>query len=230
MAQVISFEETAVARLRERLGAAEEANQDLIAFARGQSDAVLSINSAVLAAIEAPSIHSLFDVITRQWPQILGIDCVALALVVGDRGFRADCDSLERVEAAFVEKMLKDLPQVEVRSVDTGHPLFGTMASEGVRAEALIRIDGPPPFPRGLLVLGQRGELAADSSHGSSLLLFLGRVVAATMLVVVAVSTRPQFALTLWTMLALAGVALKRGWTLFPRALISQPKQRKAFE
>lgn len=39
-----------------------------------------------------------------------------------------------------------------------------------------------------------------------------GRVVAATMLVVVAVSTRPQFALTLWTMLALAGVpwALRR--------------------
>jgi uncharacterized protein YigA (DUF484 family) len=53
MATVIPFEERAVARLRERLGAAEEANQDLIAFARGHSGATASIHEAVLAAIEA---------------------------------------------------------------------------------------------------------------------------------------------------------------------------------
>jgi uncharacterized protein YigA (DUF484 family) len=51
MATVIPFEERAVARLRDRLGAAEEANQDLIAFARGHSGAVASIHQAVLAAI-----------------------------------------------------------------------------------------------------------------------------------------------------------------------------------
>jgi len=49
-----------------------------------------------------------------------------------------------------------------------------------VRAEALIRIDGPPPYPQGLLALGQATELAEDSSQGSALLMFLGRVVAAT--------------------------------------------------
>ena len=53
MATVIPFEERAVARLRDRLGAAEEANQDLIAFARGHSGAVASIHQAVLAAIGA---------------------------------------------------------------------------------------------------------------------------------------------------------------------------------
>ena len=44
MATVIPFEERAVAHLRERLGAVEEANQDLIAFARGHSGAVTSIH------------------------------------------------------------------------------------------------------------------------------------------------------------------------------------------
>ena len=57
MATVIHFEERAVAQLRERLGAAEEANQDLIAFARGHSGAVASIHAAVLAAIEADGIE-----------------------------------------------------------------------------------------------------------------------------------------------------------------------------
>lgn len=180
MGQVVQFEEQAVARLRERLGAVEEANKDLIAFARGHSDAVASINAAVLEAIEAPSIDVLFKVITRRWPDILGIDFVAVGLIVAERGFRADPDSIERVEPAFVARMLCGVHAVEVRSVASGHPLFGGSASALVRAEALIRIDGPPPYPRGLLAIGQREELAADSSHGSALLLFLGQVVAAT--------------------------------------------------
>ena len=114
MGQVIQFENQAVARLRERLGAAEQANEALIAFARGHSDAVASINAAVLEAIEAPSIEGLFDVITRRWPDILGIDFVAVGLVVGGRGFRADPDAIERVEPEFVERMVGKARPVEV--------------------------------------------------------------------------------------------------------------------
>jgi uncharacterized protein YigA (DUF484 family) len=180
MGQVISFEDQAVARLRERLGAAEEANEDLVAFARGHSDAVASINCAVLEAIEAPSVEGLLDVITGRWPQILGIDYVAVALTVGNRGFRANWNGIERVEPVFVERVLAGLPRVDVRGVGFGHPLFGTAASREIRAQALIRIDGPDPYPSGLIALGQRTELESHSSHGSQLLLFLGRVVAAT--------------------------------------------------
>lgn len=180
MGQVIQFEEQALARLRERLGEAEEANEDLIAFARGHSGAVASINAAVLAAIEAPSIDSLLEIVSRRWPAILGIDHVALALVVGESGFRADANSIERVESAFVHRLMAELASVEVRSVAFGHPLFGFPAAREIRAEALIRIDGPPPYPTGLIALGQKAELSIGSSHGSGLLLFLGQVVAAT--------------------------------------------------
>lgn len=179
MGQLIQFEDRAVARLRERLGEAEEANEDLIAFARGHSGAVASIHAAVLAAIEAPSVDGLLDSVTRQWPDILGIDAVAIAIVVGGQAFRADCGTIERVEAAFVERMLANVPAVDVRSVGSGHPLFGSPASARIRAEALIRIDSAAPFPRGLLVLGQEAELALDSSHGSELLRFLGKAVGA---------------------------------------------------
>jgi uncharacterized protein YigA (DUF484 family) len=180
MGQVIHFEEQAVARLRQRLGAAEEANEDLVAFARGHSGAVASINWAVLEAIEAPSVEGVLDVITGRWPLTLGIDFVAVALIVGDRGFRANWNGIERVEPAFVERILAGLPQVDVRSVEAGHPLFGIAASREIRAQALIRIDEPEPFPSGLIALGQRAALESHSSHGSQLLLFLGRVVAAT--------------------------------------------------
>lgn len=180
MGQVIQFEDRAVARLRQRLGAAEEANEDLVAFARGHSDAVASINWAVLEAIESPSVEGVLDVITGRWPLILGIDFVAVALRIGDRGFRANWNGIERVEPAFVDRALAGLPGVDIRSVTSGHPLFGIPASREIRAQALIRIESAEPFPSGLIALGQRAELESHSSHGSQLLLFLGRVVAAT--------------------------------------------------
>jgi uncharacterized protein YigA (DUF484 family) len=178
MGRVIQFEEAGVAHLRDRLGAAEEANQDLIAFARGHSGAVASIHAAVLAAMEADSVEALFHVVTQEWPLILGIDGVALALIVGDRGFRADANGVRKVEPKLLQHAINQVDLVEMRAVDRGHPLFGP-ACELIRAEALIRVDCEAPLPQGLLVLGQRTSQAIDARHGSELLLFLGNSLAA---------------------------------------------------
>ena len=178
MGRVIQFEEHAVARLRARLGAAEEANQDLLAFARGHSGAVASIHESVIAAMEAESIERLFHTVTQEWPLILGIDAVSLALVVGDEGFRADGNGVQKVEPAILQRTFAGLGPVEMRGVERGHPLFGP-ACDLIRAEALIRIDCDPPLPSGLLALGQRTSQSIDNRHGSELLLFLGRSLAA---------------------------------------------------
>ena len=178
MGSVIPFEERAVASLRARLGAAEEANQDLIAFARGHSGAVASIHASVLAAIEADNIERLLHVVTQDWPLILGIDSVALSLIVGDQGFRADGDGVQLVDPKILRRAIGQVEGVEMRSVERGHPLFGP-ASDLIRAEALIRIDCEPPLPVGLLALGQRETLSLDARHGSELLMFLGSSLAA---------------------------------------------------
>ena len=177
MATVIPFEERAVAHLRQRLGAVEEANQDLIAFARGHSGAVASIHAAVLAAVETDSIDALLHVVTQEWPLILGIDAVALSLIVGDNGFRADGSGIQRVDPAILRRAIDGVDGVDMRKVERGHPLFGP-ACDLIRAEALIRIDCEPPLPAGLLALGQRAELNLDARHGSELLMFLGRTLA----------------------------------------------------
>ena len=178
MATVIPFEERAVAHLRQRLGAVEEANQDLIAFARGHSGAVASIHAAVLAGMQADNIDTLLHVVTQEWPLILGIDAVALSLIVAEKGFRADGNGVQTVDPKILRRVIEQVDGVEMRTVDRGHPLFGP-ACDLIRAEALIRIDSEPPFPSGILALGQRGSLSLDARHGSELLLFLGRSVAA---------------------------------------------------
>lgn len=191
MAQVIPFEERAVASLRARLGAVEEANQDLIAFARGHSGAVTAIHAAVLAALEADGIERLLHVVTQDWPLILGIDAVALSLIVGDKGFRADGYGVQIVDPQILMRAIDQVDAVEMRTVERGHPLFGP-ACDLIRAEALIRIDCEaepridrpgdgckPRLPSGLLVIGQRAGLSLDARHGSELLMFLGRSLAA---------------------------------------------------
>src|SRR4030095_12514987 len=175
MATVIPFEERAVAQLRQRLGAAEEANQDLIAFARGHSGAVASIHAAVLAGMQADGIDALLHVVTQEWPLILGIDAVALSLVVGEKGFRADGNGVQTVDPKILHRVIEQIEGVEMRTVDRGHPLFGP-ACDLIRAEALIRIDSEPPLPSGLLALGQREAQGFETRHGSELLVFLGRV------------------------------------------------------
>ncbi|GAA4716234.1 DUF484 domain-containing protein [Sphingomonas lutea] len=177
MGQVIQFEERALASLQARLGAAQEANEDLIAFARGHSGAVSSIHAAVLAAIDADGMERLFHVVAQEWPLILGIDAVALSLVVGEQGFRADGSGVQPVDPKILLRAIRQVNGVEMRSVARGHPLFGP-ASGLIRAEALVRIDCEPPLPCGLLVLGQRDSLSLDARHGSELLMFLGHSLA----------------------------------------------------
>jgi len=178
MGRVIQFEERAVATLRERLGEAESARADLAAFARGHSGAVATIHLAVIAALEADDFDALAAVVTNEWPVMLGLDCVALALLIGDQGFRIDADGVSRCEPALIARAAGQVGDIALRSVERGHPLFG-QAARGVRAEALVALDGEAPFPRGLLLLGQCGAVAEGSDQGSQLLQFLGAALGA---------------------------------------------------
>lgn len=178
MGRVISFEERAVARLRDKLGAAETARADLLAFARGHSGAVASIHRAVLGALEATSLDEMIAIITGDWPEILGLDSVVLVMVVGDHAFHADRFGVQLIARPIVNRAMQSLGAVEMRNVERGHPLFGDAAEE-IRSEALIRIDSPAPLPYGLLALGQHGEQSLETPHGADLLLFLGASLAA---------------------------------------------------
>jgi uncharacterized protein len=171
MGQLLSFEDHAVARLRERVAAAEEAREDLLAFARGQSGAVAAIHQAVLAAMEATDFDHLLHVVVQEWPLILGLDAVALGLVVNSQGFRVDSSGVQHCEAALLRQWLGGGEPVQLRTVERGHPLFGP-ACELIGAEALVRL--PDALPEALLLLGQRGAEPLDGRHGSELLLFLG--------------------------------------------------------
>ena len=175
MGKLIDFERGAVASLRRRVAEVEEVNQDLIAFARGHSGAVSAIHEAVLAAVDAEGLDHLIHIVTQHWPDLLGLDAVAVALYVGDKGMRADASGLQFVDPRLIARSIEGIDGVLLRGVERGHPLFGP-ASDLIRAEALIRLEGAPPLPSGMLALGQRRPQGFETRAGSELLVFLGRV------------------------------------------------------
>ena len=71
----------------------------------------------------------------------------------------------------------KDRDDVTGYTVDVA--IAGFVPRHHEPSEALIRIDCDPPLPSGLLALGQRADLSLDARHGSELLMFLGRSLAA---------------------------------------------------
>ena len=163
MGKVISFEERAVATLRDRLGAAESANEDLIAFARGHSGATAAIHAAVLALMDADSLDALFRVVAKDWPRLLGLDHAVLA----PSRMRPAC-----------EQVIERLDPVTMRTIQCGHPLFGSAARD-IRSEALILLNAEAPLPHGILLLGQKDAACLDNRHGAQLLGFLGDALSA---------------------------------------------------
>ncbi len=178
MGTVIGFEDRAVARLRDRLGAAESARADLAAFARDHSGTVATIHEAALAAMGAADLHHLVRIVTHDWPEILGVDLVAFGLVVGDRAFRADGAGITEFSRAIIDRMIGNAGEVAMRATDAGHPLFGAEGA-AIRSEVLLRVDGDPAMPYGLLAIGQREPLEFDAAHGGELLLFLAATLGA---------------------------------------------------
>jgi uncharacterized protein len=173
MAKVISFEERAVASLRDRLGAAQSANEDLIAFARGHSGATAAIHSAVLSLMDASSMDAMLATVCKRWPRLLGLDHAVLALVVEGRGFRIHAKGTEEIEPRLIDRAIAGVEPVTMRGVERGHVLFGAEAGD-IHTEVVLILTAESPLPYGLLLLGQKGTASLDNRHGAQLLGFLG--------------------------------------------------------
>lgn len=175
MSRVVDFEPHALARLRTRVAELDEANADLLAYARGHVGAAAQIHIAALAAMEADGFEHLIHVVTQDWVDILGLDAVALALATETEAVRAGPHGLQMIDPALLKPLIAG-PPVLLRAVNRGAPVFGP-AAELIRSEALVRLSPHGEVPAGVLALGARKPHNFDGLHGSELLGFLGATV-----------------------------------------------------
>lgn len=128
--------------------------------------------------MQARNVGEMLDVVTAQWPAILAVDHVALALIVDGEAYLATHETTARIELRLAKRVMRGLPMVQFREVERGHSLFGRNSGT-VSAEALIAVECGPGLPNGLLLLGQEKPCPIDDRHGAQLLRFLGEALAA---------------------------------------------------
>jgi hypothetical protein len=175
MSRVADFETYAIARLRRQVAQLDEANADLLAYARGHVGAAAQIHAAALAAMEAQDFEHLIHVVTEDWTDILGVDAVALALATDTEAVRAGPHGLQMIDPALLRPLIAG-PPVTLRAVDRGAAVFGPAASL-IRSEALVRLEPFIEVPAGVLALGARKRHNFEGGHGGELLGFLGATV-----------------------------------------------------
>lgn len=156
------------------------ARADLIAFARGHSEAVATIHQAVLHALGSDSFEAMLTMVVRDWPALLDVDLVVVAVVIGGAGYRIDRSGVTLLAPGIIGRMNATAITTS-RAVERGHALFGPDAAS-VRAEAAVPILADAPgLPHGLLMLGHCTPVEPGSAHGAQLLEFLGQFLAAMM-------------------------------------------------
>ena len=113
--------------------------------------------------------------IAHEWPEVLGIDRAAVALVIGDEAFRTDVDGTFALDPAWVDRAHGQADPVALRTGDHGDALFGSAAAQ-MKSEAIVRIGEPDDTrPYGVLLLGERRRRELPTGEGTSLMAFLGR-------------------------------------------------------
>ncbi|MBB3764016.1 uncharacterized protein YigA (DUF484 family) [Sphingomicrobium lutaoense] len=165
-----------MAKLRHRLGEAEEARANLAAFAAGHHAATAAIHAAVVEAASRVDLAELAETVTQRWPAILGVDACAFALIISGEGFRFDRKGVFSVEPQWI-RSAGEGDEIQLSSERRGDPLFGE-ASGQLRSQAVIRISGPASV-EGVLLLGQSSDDPVGSPEGNELLCFLGRALGA---------------------------------------------------
>lgn len=175
-AKIIDFHAQALGRLRARVAALDEANADLLAYARGHTGAVAQIHAAALAALDADGLDHLIHVVTQDWVDILAVDAVGLALATSGQAIRASAQGLQFLDPASLGDWFERGPVVTLRGVERGSAVFGP-AAELIRSEALVRLTPKAPLPAGVLALGARRAHNFEGNNGGELLAFLGSVV-----------------------------------------------------
>ena len=95
------------------------------------------------------------------------------------RAFGQTARESSSVDPAILGRAIGQVDGVEMRTVERGHPLFGP-ACDLIRAEALVRIECEPPLAGAACSRSASAQaLSLDARHGSELLMFLGRSLAA---------------------------------------------------
>ena len=177
-ATVADFQQAMVERLRAEKKKVLELQRELIENARNNMSNQSRIHSAILVLLECETFPEFVDVITQDFPVLLGVDVCSLVLETGHAQIpMMDNPGLRRVPFGTVKQELGDEGYgLLLDNMRGSENIFGPVAGL-VRSEALLRLDITPNQTKGILAFGSRDPNMFHEDQGIDQISILAQVI-----------------------------------------------------
>lgn len=161
---------------------------DLVATSQGNLSLQQRTHSAALLLADAATPADFHRVLTRDWPQMLEVDAIALILEDGATVETEEGpEGILRVPAGTVDGLFAKTPtrRCLLTAERRGNRLFGKSAAK-IRSDALVRLNDPASWepggrregPTGILAVGAFAPDVFHPDQATDLLEFLARLLA----------------------------------------------------
>lgn len=178
--KIVDFQQYMLDRLQRDVEMLDQHRDALILASRANLKSQQQVQSAILAALDAPSFEDLIHVITSDWVDMLNVDAVALCFecTLGDDFETKLPVSVQRLLVGDVKKVMGQEGAILLRDNLTvaSRAVFGP-ASGLISAEALVQLTPGPKRPRGILAMGSRDPDYYSPGQGTELLRHTGAIV-----------------------------------------------------
>lgn len=178
---VVDMQSVMIERLRREKSKLEQTNNAIVENASYNNTLISAMCRAALLMLDAKGLEAMVETITKQWPDIMDVDVVALAVEAGDDGRalpHSNIGGVAVLEPGAVSRMigsesrkvlLSDSPQARETVYGTATPL--------VKSDALVRLLPSAAAPTALLAFGSRREGMFHEAQATDVVEFLGGVV-----------------------------------------------------
>ncbi|MTI10247.1 DUF484 family protein [Curvivirga aplysinae] len=171
---VSDLQQTMIHRLRDQVERTEDLANVMIVNSRDNLSSTTQIHECVLQLMSTESFEELLEVISRDLPQILELDCVALCVENDDMSM-PPIDGLRVIPTTLIDYLLPDGEVIALRDNTMPDPNVYVEKFEVVKSEVLVRLEISPEVPPALLAFGSSDPERFDPGQGTELILFLAQ-------------------------------------------------------
>jgi len=179
-ATVADFQQAMVERLRKEKQKVLELQRELVTNARDNMSNQSRIHSAILVLLEAYDFEEFIQIITQDFPVLLGVDVCTLILETDGLNIpslKSDYQGLRLVQTGTVKQELGEEGYgLLLDNMRGSEQIFGPGAGI-VRSQALLRLDITPEAPKGILAFGSRDPNMFHEDQGIEQISILAQVI-----------------------------------------------------
>jgi len=174
---VVDFQQAMLARLKTDKSKVQRAQKELIETVRANMTNQSRIQTAVLVLLEATGFEEAVEVITQDFPVLLDVDTVSLAIESNSKEIPfINQSGIRFAKAGTVVKWLGEGDVLLQGSISGAEEIFGPGAGL-VRSHALVRLEITEQTPLGILAFGSRNPDTFNPGQAVDQIGFLSQVV-----------------------------------------------------